>query len=76
MGGHEMPYKRSAGCDICGRLAPLERVVLDPGGKTKLPRAAYICDAHGDPSGAPVQAPMTRMAPGTSRLRPQEEGLL
>jgi len=49
----EMPYLRGAGCDLCGAQAPLHRVELAPGSKTRLARVAYICDAHGDPSGDP-----------------------
>jgi len=71
----EMPYLRGAGCDLCGAQAPLHRVELAPGSKTRLARVAYICDAHGDPSGDPVAAPVTRMAPGTGRLRPQNDEL-
>lgn len=71
----EMPYARGAGCDLCGHRAPLRRVVLQEGDRQHLPRVAYICDAHGDPSGPVVQAPATRQAEGTTRLHPQAEEL-
>jgi len=71
----EMPYKRNGGCDICGRSAPLSRVELVPGSREKLPRVAYICDAHGDPSGPVLCAPSSTLAPGSRPLSPQSESL-
>jgi hypothetical protein len=71
----DMPYQRGAGCDLCGARVPLHRVELVPGGRTRLPRAAWICDGHPDHEGEPVQAPLTKVAPGTSRLRPQADEL-
>ena len=71
----DMPYKRNGGCDLCGRMAPLSRVELAEGSKTKLPRVAYVCDGHPDMAGAPFVAPRTRMVPGTHRLAPQGESL-
>jgi len=71
----DMPYKRGPGCDICGARVPLHRVELTPGSRSKLARAAYICDGHPDHEGAPLRAPHTSMAEGTSRLRPQLDNL-
>jgi len=59
-----------AGCDLCGRRAPLHRVVLAHA------RVAYVCDAHDDPSGEPVRKPSVTVKPVTSRLNPQRETLL
>ena len=71
----EMPYKRSGGCDLCGRSAPLSRVVLAPGTRERLARVAYVCDAHGDPSGPVLRAPASTLAPGSRPLSPQSESL-
>ena len=71
----EMPYKRNGGCDLCGRSAPLSRVVLAPGTRERLARVAYVCDAHGDPSGPVLRAPAATLAPGSRPLSPQSESL-
>lgn len=71
----EMPYKRDDGCDLCGARGPLRRVMLAPGGQKKLARVAYICGAHGDPSGPVLRTPHTRRAEGTTNTRPQSETL-
>ena len=72
----EMPYKpMTNGCDLCGRSAPLSRVVLAPGGRKTLARVAYVCDAHGDPSGPVLRAPAATLAPGSRPLSPQSESL-
>ena len=72
----EMPYKPiTNGCDLCGRPAPLSRVVLAAGSKSRLERVAYVCDRHADAVGAPVPEPASRAMPGTSPARPQDAGL-
>lgn len=72
----EMPYLPTGnGCDLCGRSAPLRRVTIAKGGKRKLARVAYVCDAHEGMAGAPVPVPRTQTAEGTSERRPQTEGL-
>ena len=73
----EFPYKPTTnGCDLCGRSAPLSRIVLAAGDRRKLERVAYICDRHADVAGAPVPVPASRMMPGTSAKRPQQETLM
>jgi len=52
----EMPYKRN-GCDLCGRMAPLSRIELEPGNREKLARVAYVCDQHQE-ARRPVQLPV------------------
>ena len=70
-----MPYKRNGGCDLCGRMAPLSRIELVPGDRSKLARVAYVCDAHPDMAGPVLRAPAATMAPGTHRLAPQTDTL-
>jgi len=60
----EMPYKRN-GCDLCGRVAPLSRIELEPGNREKMPRAAYVCDRHPEtrrPAPPPMPAPLSPQA--------------
>jgi hypothetical protein len=72
----EMPYKPiTNGCDLCGRSAPLSRVVLAAGSKSKLERVVYMCDQHPGTAGAPVPVPAGRVMPGTSAVRLQDESL-
>ena len=84
----EMPYKPAHGaglCDLCGQPGPLQRVVLEPsaeirdrdGERYREARVAHVCAQH--PAelrvGAPIGPPNRRMKAGTSRKRPQSEGL-
>ena len=78
----EMPYKRGAGCELCGAHEPLRRVALSPpsgdkGGNYRLARAIYVCFAHADDeiAGAPRKAPARTTRAGTSRRQPQTEAL-
>jgi hypothetical protein len=79
----EMPYRRDGGCELCGaRDVALHRIVLEEasggrnGGDLHLTRALYVCDQHKDAEGEPPGPPRRRMAPGTTRLKPQKDGLL
>lgn len=77
-----MPYRRGPGCDICGLVAPLERVELEPEREAscdgsrpfRAARVIYVCLRHAKREGRP-RTPRTETAAGTSRRKPQRETL-